>query len=145
MGRTVFVLSIALLCGVAMGSDSPKEYDGRTEVAGIEGTWRLTEAAVGGRSGFTIVTQVIFFRSGLVKINGRGDTERGNYRIDRTPNPLHLDWMPSNGDFKGQTLKFIYQIDGDTLRMARMDSDLSLHPQGFNGEDVLVETYKRVR
>ncbi len=38
MRRTILLLAGVLLSAVALGSDSPKEYDDRTEVAGIEGT-----------------------------------------------------------------------------------------------------------
>ena len=44
---------------------------------------------------------------------GDGKTWRGKYRIETTYNPPHLDWIQANGD-----IKYIYQIDGDTLRIA---------------------------
>jgi hypothetical protein len=39
MRRTIVLLAGVLLSVVALGSDSPKEYDDRTEVVDIEGTW----------------------------------------------------------------------------------------------------------
>ena len=42
------------------------------------------------------------------------------------------------------TVKYIYQIDGDTLRIARTMND-EQRPQGFNDKGVFISTYKRVK
>ena len=68
----------------------------------------------------------------------------GNYRIDPTQKPSHLD-----NDSRGITIKSNYQIDGDTLSIATFSLAFvgkdGRRPQGFNDESVLVEIYKRVK
>jgi uncharacterized protein (TIGR03067 family) len=146
MRRTVLVLAGVLLATVALGSDLPKEYDGSTETDGIGRTLRLTDAECNGQK-MDFFECVLTCRVGTYTANHKdGDTLRGSYRIDTTRKPPHLDWMPSNGVYVGQTRKFICQIDGNTLRIASMASLGDLRrPQGFNDRDVLVETYKRVK
>ena len=40
MRRTLLLLVGVLLSGMALGSDSPKEYDDATQIDGLEGTWQ---------------------------------------------------------------------------------------------------------
>jgi hypothetical protein len=54
--------------------------------------------------------------------------------------------MPSDGILAGQTLTFIYQLDGDILREAGLPGeDYKRRPQGFRDKGVEVATYKRVK
>ena len=78
--------------------------------------------------------------------DSNGDTLRGSYRIVSSPNVGRLDWMPSDGILAGQTLTFIYQLDGDILREAGLPGeDYKRRPQGFRDKGVEVATYKRVK
>jgi uncharacterized protein (TIGR03067 family) len=146
MRRTLCLLA-ALLALPLLGSDAPKEYDGATQPDELEGTWRLTEFAFEDRK------QALDFQS-VLTLRGRtyrrddsdGDTFRGSYRTDLSHQPSHIDWMPSKGHFAGRTLKFIYQLDGDTLREAGFpDEDYARRPRGFKDNGVEVWTYKRVK
>ena len=139
MRRIVCLSAGALLCAVALGSDSPKEYDNRAEESGIEGTWRWTTA-----SGHPVV--LTCHSGGFTSAVGNVVLGRGSYRIDPGRNPHFLDKMPTYGPYKGVTVKCLYQIDsGGALRIAYIPLDPEQRPQWFTGEGVEVETYKRVR
>ena len=140
MRRTMLLLS-ALVVLALLGSDSRKEYDDRTVYLGIEGTWRLTEIGTKDWRINAPVQRVETFRDETCTFKwDDGDTWRGNYRIDSTHKPLHFDLIPIGG----RSLMYIYQIDGDTLRMAHF-ANLQERPQGFSDEGVSIETYKRVK
>ena len=144
MRRTILLLAGVLLSAVALGSDSPKEYDDRTEYVGIEGTWRLTRIESNGEKDNSPGNEVITFLSGTYTNNSGGDTRRGTYRADPTRKPPHLNLMPSIGPYKGQTIKKIYQLDGDMLRIGSQ-MPISQRTQGFNDPSTYVEIYKRVK
>jgi len=130
MRRTILLLAGVLLCVVALGSDSPKEYDDKTENVGIEGRWRLTE--------------IIDWNGEKQGIQDMRPFRFENYRIDKNHNPPHLD--RSFADFKGRTFRFIYQLDGDTLRIAGNErGNFGRRPEGFNDIGNYVWTYKRVK
>ncbi len=135
MRRTILLLVGVLLCVVALGSDSPKEYDDKTAVIGIDGTWQLD----GNQENLMICHSRVWTID-----NGNGDPWGGTCRTDPTRKPAHLDWLFASGTYKGKTFKFIYQIDGDTLRMATMRNDWE-RPQTFSDRDIVVWTYKRVK
>lgn len=144
MRRTTLLLS-ALLVLSLLGSDSSREYDGATEFVGIEGTWRETGFEANGQkinNNFEVVTT---YRSGTFTIVSPGPSA-GSYRIDHSRNPPQLEWLPSSGAHKGKTIKWIYQIDGDTLKIACLVHEYEKRPpQGFDEKDLYVYTHKRVK
>ena len=66
--RRLSLLPAALFVVSLFGSDSPKEYDDKTEIVGIEGTWRLIEMGVqrGRRAKYEALI-VMKFRSGTIR------------------------------------------------------------------------------
>jgi uncharacterized protein (TIGR03067 family) len=141
--RCLSLLSTALLMLPLLGSDSPKEYDDKMESVGIEGTWRLIEIELSGvKATPTQVVQTYCRRTYTSTINGT--TSGGDYRIDSTCHPHHLDEIASTGPSKGETFKYIYQFDGDTLKIAYLPFG-NPRPQGFNDKHIAVWTYKRVK
>jgi uncharacterized protein (TIGR03067 family) len=148
MRRIVRLLAGVLLVLPSLASDSPRGYDdGVMEEDSIEGTWQWTDDELDGRKVESNLQEVLTFRSGTYSSNySDGDTFRGSYRLEPTRKPPHLDEVPSNGPYRGQTVKYIYQRDRDTLRIAFMAAeDDRRRPQGFNDKGVYVETYKRVK
>jgi uncharacterized protein (TIGR03067 family) len=146
MRRLICLLAGVLFCVVALGSDSPKEYDDRTEAVAIEGDWRLTEFEFKGAKATPSVHGVLTYRGGIFSLKYGGiESLGGTYRIDATQKPPHIDWIPASGELKGKALLLIYQIDGDTLRLGFMTGGAWSRPQGFNGDGVAFETYKRVK
>jgi uncharacterized protein (TIGR03067 family) len=137
MRRSILVLTGVLLSVVALGSDSPKEYDDRTEAIGIDGTWRMV----------TSEKNVMTCYSGTWTMNdGGGEPWRGTYRIGPAHKPCQLDRYYANGPYGGKAYKFIYQIDGETLRIGGMiDFNDRQRPQDFNDKGVSVWIYKRVK
>ena len=149
MRRTVYSVCAVLLVVVGLGSNSTKDYDDRTELNNIQGGWRLTKLESNGKEFHlgSIQNSVRIYRSGAcTDRSGIGDRFIGHYRVDPSRKPAHLDMILSFGPRKGETLKCIYQIDGDTLRTAFMEGGNDMRrPQGFNDKDIVVYTYKRVK
>jgi uncharacterized protein (TIGR03067 family) len=147
MRRIIWLLAGVLLAGVALGSDAPKEYDGAIEEPSIEGTWEYTRAEYDGildKSGDRVV--VTFCRGIYTTNRGDGDTIRATYRLDPARKPRHLDWCPTSGKLRGQTLRCIYAVEGDTLRVANMmDDDDFRRPQGFNDKGLFISVFRRVK
>ena len=142
MRRTMLLLAGVLLSVVALGSDSPKEYDDKVNADEIEGTWQWTEfeGELFGMKYHPTHYSEMTLRNGIFKLTV--PEWHGRYRLDPTHKPAHLDWMPANR----QTLKFIYQIDGDTLKIAGFPHEPTKpRPQAVNDKGVTVWTYKRVK
>ena len=134
MRRTVCLLA-ALLVLPALGSDTPKEYDEKITLDELDGVWRAT--------GFG--QEEMTCRGGDFAVEVGIDIIRGKYRSDNSCNPRHLDMIPSNSIAAGHTFNFIYQIDGDTLRIAGFRVRRTERPRGFDDENAFIEIYKRVK
>jgi len=92
MRRTILLLAGVLLCVVALGSDSPKEYDDRTVYCGIEGTWQLAKVELGGRNEEPACQSVMSFHAGTWELKeSDGGWYKGTYCTDSTQKPPHLD------------------------------------------------------
>ena len=142
--RRLSVLFAVLFVVLLFGSDSPKGYDDATEANNIEGTWRLTE--INGDDGVSESHRYVTYHSGTYTIDWNvGDLWHGRYKIEPNRKPPHLDLIPSSGFLKGQTIKGIYQLDGDKLRIAVMPGGEGPRPWGFNDKGVHIETYRRVK
>ena len=144
MRRTTLLFAILLVVPL-LGSDSPKEYDDVTVNGGIEGTWRETGFEANVRKIELNFEVVKTYRSGTFTIVSPGPSA-GSYRIDHSRNPPELDWIPTSGVHKGKTIKWIYQIDGDTLKIACLANEYEKRPpNGFDDKGLYVYTYKRVK
>lgn len=144
MRRTILLAGV-LLSVVALGSDSPKEYDDRAEVADIEGAWQWTEVSLNGRKENPPLEQVMICRSGTYTFKYSYGSAEGCYRIDLTRKPPHFDWILPDGPTKGKTIKCIYQIERDTLRIAAIAQFDGDRPKGFDDKGVIVWTYRRLK
>ena len=76
---------------------------------------------------------------------GYGHPDRGTYRIASDGKLSHFDRVPVFGPFPCVSAKCIFQIDGDTLRIASLPGRDNERPREFDDEDVIIETYKRVK
>jgi uncharacterized protein (TIGR03067 family) len=144
MRRTALLL-VGLLSVMVQATESPKEYNDKTEIADIEGTWQLIECECNGAK-VEMSGEVMTFRSGTYTyLYSDGEMRRGNYCIDTTRKPPHLDLLPSKGPYKGQTLTNIYQVDGDKLEWAQALDERDPRPEKFTDRNVEIYRYKRVK
>lgn len=147
MRRLLFLFAVLFVLPL-LGSDSPKEYDDRATRNDLEGRWELVEHHYKGvKQELLPHSTMLTFHSTTSDFElGRGDSWpgpwRGIYRSDATCHPAQLDWTLKAWKL---TLKQIYRVDGDTLKVARNPDDFDKRPQGFGDKDLEIETYRRVR
>jgi uncharacterized protein (TIGR03067 family) len=141
MRRFVSLLTVALLVVPSLGSDEPKEYDGAVHEAGLQGRWRRVAAEFGGRSNLDPGSWVYSFRGGTYAISCNGDVlQTGTYTADAGRLPAHLDFLSGPGN--EETWKYIYRVEGDTLRIANMPGG-QVRPHAFDQKGVVLTTYER--
>jgi uncharacterized protein (TIGR03067 family) len=140
MRRIVFLLAV-----LALASASPKEYDDKTECVSIEGAWELIEWEGLGVVCTTDKSTRTYHGGTYINTKGNSETDRGSYRFNQAIKPPHLDYVPACGQRKGETIRCIYRIEGNILKVARMPAKQDApRPHGFDDIDVVIFTYKRV-
>jgi uncharacterized protein (TIGR03067 family) len=70
---------------------------------------------------------------------------RGRYRVDPAHTPPRLEVIPDQGQFRGQTIRSIYQVEGGTLRAACRTEEPTRRPNTFHDESLSIVVYKRVK
>jgi uncharacterized protein (TIGR03067 family) len=142
--RSLCLLIAALLVVPLAGSNSPKEYDDRTEMDSLEGSWRMVAINDEGKDRTPSVERCIkTFRGGKWSYseNGRPSTA-GTYTTDKKRMPGILD--ESYELNPGRTRKCIYRIERDTLRIAfRLRND-GVRPTNFDENGLYIMTWKRL-
>ena len=155
MRQFVYLPAGVLLCVTALGSDSPKEYDGRTQVPNpLQGRWRPLKVEVADKKGGKIIcvgpewADVVFKDEKYVW--GWGDqysrltASQGICTFDCSRSPGRLDLADTTGAAAGETRRCIYRFDGETLEIASTTGEPANRPESFAG-GVTVYTLKRAK
>jgi uncharacterized protein (TIGR03067 family) len=143
--RRVVPFFVVLVVVPLFGSGAPQEYDDRTEYTALEGVWRLTECTQDGDQMPSIRRPTVITLRGGKFTYDDGHIKRGSYRAANAGKLCHLDKVPIFGPYPCSPARCIYQIDGDTLRIAGFPGNSDKRPRGFEDENLIIEIYKRVK
>ena len=143
MRRIVWLVAGVLLVVLGSGSDAPKDYDGAMGQDELEGSWRMVAVEYCGRDQPVPVKGAWTYRRG--KFTPPLANREGVYKADPSRKPARLDETELCGQWKGKTWKSIYEVEGDTLRIATMSKGEE-RPKNFDDKkDLFIATYKRVK
>lgn len=145
--RRVFMFFTGFFALLLLGSGTPNDSDDGTESVSIEGTWQQTALERDGQKELSSSKTLLVVHGGsLTYIYSDGEKVKGSYHIDSSHKYLYLDWLPTNGTDRDQMTFFIYQIHGDTLRIAGIIGEYrTKRPHAFIDDGVFVKTFKRVK
>src|SRR5262245_41728296 len=134
--RRPTLLFAVLMVFPLLGSNSPRwADDAAVEMQNLEGSWRLVEYEVAGAVRQMPDGMIMtYYRREVAwwPPSGGGPNEiMGTYCAEPNTRPARLDRMDTGGFHKGKTWRSIYQIDGDTLRVAYKTSGAE-RPKGFD-------------
>jgi uncharacterized protein (TIGR03067 family) len=118
MRRTLLLLIGVLFSVMALASDSPKDYDDATQIDGLEGTWQAVSVENTGGSFRTPPQWCMIFHAGKYTWTGLGIAPKGSYKVDVSKKPARLDITCADLPAAEDTMKCIYRIDGDILKIA---------------------------
>src|SRR5262249_53534181 len=129
----------------SLGSVEPKGYDGAAEADDIQGTWASESYGRGRDAGEWAGWTLTFFRGGyefrMMRLEYR---ESGTYRAGLHRGAHHLDLTPATQNESFIPAKNLYQVSGDTLRLAWAPKG-DRRPAAFDEEGAVVVTFKRVK
>jgi uncharacterized protein (TIGR03067 family) len=145
MRRSVYFLCTVLLAVAGLGSDSPREYDDAVKEDNIEGVWCVVANGEDGIQNPFKGDGVQTFRGGKWTYTLGGHfLYDGVYVIDDSRQPRCLEERVTVGATKGETRKYIYRVDGNTLRMAFSRNDPLKPPKSFDERGVFLIVWERV-
>ncbi len=110
---------LAVGAGLLAGADVPKKDVGEDRDR-LQGTWMMASVVLDGMG-----VPEEDARKGRLDVEGAvykvtlGVTIASTFRIDATRNPKQIDFTFTDGPQKGQTVRGIYEFDGEIYRMCR--------------------------
>jgi uncharacterized protein (TIGR03067 family) len=118
----VSLLIVVTASLVAVPDKAPKKAPVQKEMKKLEGTWTVASMESRGRKRTAAMIERMNYRMTV-----KGDTYSWEVRnrktigatikLDTKKNPKTMDLLVTEGTLKGQTMRAIYTLDGDTLKI----------------------------
>jgi uncharacterized protein (TIGR03067 family) len=145
MGRSVHILLGLIVVGFAASRECKAE-EAKNE---LEGTWVMVSVERDGRAIRPQTNlKMIYTADKFVLKSGDDVVVAGTIKLDSTKKPKTIDTTYTEGPNKGQTLKGIYEVDGDTAKFCRAGAPDQDRPSEFKtkvGSGGLFSVYKRAK
>jgi uncharacterized protein (TIGR03067 family) len=136
--RTLLVLSVVVaLCGLSRAAEKADALGGKWEIVSLERDGKADDALKGAirvheGDKYTVTPK-------------EGKAITGTFKLDAAAKPKTLDMMPGEGRYKGKTLLGIYELEGDTLKVAFAEPGKD-RPTDFTPKaGVVVAVHKRLK
>ena len=122
---------LALVVGFLVGAEDPKKDKGKKDATVLEGTWVVISVMADGKERDEGKDAQLVFKGKTVTHKTKDNEEKGTFTAD--PKKKTFDLTPSDGPKKGMTLKGIYQLKGDELKMCFQPQGKD-RPKDFNAQ-----------
>ncbi len=112
--------SLALLGGLALAADAPKDDPAKADTDKFTGTWSIVSLEVDGKkeSDDQLKSMKVVFEPGKYTFTKDGNTvETGTYKLDPSQKPKAIESTPADGKDKGKIFLGIYELDGDNNKV----------------------------
>jgi uncharacterized protein (TIGR03067 family) len=127
-----------LVVGLLVAADDKKD-DVKDK---LKGTWTVVSMERDGKKApdDEIKGMSLTFDGDKVTFKHGNDTKMGTIKVDAGQKPAHLDLTPA--DQKDKTMKMVFEVDGDTLKIGGAKKEDGPRPKGFDDAEVKI-TLKR--
>jgi uncharacterized protein (TIGR03067 family) len=113
----------------AAADDKP---DVKAEKEKLRGEWKVTSAKRSGQDSDKPVGDVVKFDDDkFIVPNG----ERSEYKLDPSKKPKQIDITPLDGKEKGKTIRGVYELDGDKLKLHVAYPDSTERPTDLESKE----------
>lgn len=131
----MILLTIGLVLGISQARADDKEDKEK-----LQGEWSQVSFELNGKSGKIPDAKYKFEGNNFYATSSSGGDGEGTFAIDSSKKPKRIDLTG-----KGQLLKAIYELDGDTLKVCIGDPPSERPTEFKSAEKVIVMTFKRVK
>jgi uncharacterized protein (TIGR03067 family) len=131
---------LSCVCAMFLGAAAFDQGDaaGKKDHQGLQGTWRVTKfVSAGKEEPLDLAKKITIIIEGdkvIFKLDADVISE-STMKLDATKKPKHMDATRTSGSEKGQIRLGIYELNGDTLKIAGFDSDVALKKRPASFDD----------
>jgi uncharacterized protein (TIGR03067 family) len=122
---------VATLLAVCLLAATPRE-DKKAEVK-LEGIWAIKKLSTRGREAPSLPEEaVVEFTKDFMTMKVMGpEIKLGTYAINIDKKPAELDIVRQEGEQKGKTVKAIFSLEGDALKICLAEAPSGPRPTDF--------------
>lgn len=135
--RPALALILCLtLSALTRAGDADRGANGRSDQQLLQGTWKVVKRVKNGATEDPAEhpTTLKFSGKAITETRDGKPAQKGAYTIDDSKTPKRITLTGKAGDNAGKTFEAIYEIDGDTLKLAySFGENASIPPKDFAG------------
>jgi uncharacterized protein (TIGR03067 family) len=144
--------TILTLLGTALlvAAQDPPKPDAKAEMKKMEGTWTFEKSVANGMEGIPAedLKKARLYIKGdkrTIKVEEEVLAE-SQYTLDPSSKPKKITIKVLTGGLEGKELKGIYELEGDTLKIAvGLEGEMPKDFESKEGSNVLLQVFKRVK
>lgn len=132
----VSILLCLSLCVLTRAEDADRGANGRSDHQLLEGTWKVVKRMKNGadEDASAHPTTLTITAKEITETRDGQTGQEGTYTLDPSAKPKRITFVGKTGDNAGKTFEGIYEIDGNTLKLAYSFGDnASTPPKDFSG------------
>jgi uncharacterized protein (TIGR03067 family) len=135
--RTALALLLCFaLSALTRAEDADRGANGRSDQQLLQGTWKVVKRVKNGAAEDPAEhpTTLKFSGKAITETRDGKPAQEGAYTLDETKTPRRITLTGKAGDNAGKTFEAIYEIEGNTLKLAYSFGDnASTPPKDFTG------------
>jgi|SRR4051794_31095212 len=140
---------LVLAAGLLAAADVPKGGAGKDDLKRLQGTWSTVSVERGGVAAPEEEARKIKLtvRGNQYTLTGEEEPIEGTLELNPARRPKELDAVRNKGPDAGKTIKGIYELKGDTLRVC-LGAPGKSRPTGFDtgrGGGEMLYVHKRAK
>jgi uncharacterized protein (TIGR03067 family) len=136
-------LVILVLTGVAFAADDAKS---KPDAEAIRGKWKAVAVeAEGQKVPLDNELFIEFDADSVAKLKDGAKTDPSDYTLAADKTPKEVDFKPKAGEDAGKTLKGIYELKDDSLKICFAKPDVERPKEIKAAEGVIFATFERVK
>lgn len=135
MMKCLFVLFVV---AAPLPAEDKKPIDDKAK---LQGTWTVEAFEIDGKKlpATDIPLKSLIFEAGKLTVKRVDDTKSTTFKLNAAQKPPQIDITPDGADM---VVKFLYQLDGDTLKLYGPKNDTDDRPASYEAAPLIV-TLKR--
>jgi uncharacterized protein (TIGR03067 family) len=132
--------------GLALTADAVPGDATKKDLDAMQGVWQVVSLEIDGKA--LPEDQFKAFKLTIKGDKGShpgddGKTEEATLKLDASKKPKTIDIMPLTGSDKGKTIRGIYSLEGDTLKVCANHNGDARPTEFKGGKDIVLFTMKR--
>jgi uncharacterized protein (TIGR03067 family) len=97
----------------------------------LTGTWTITSGIMNGEETAVMNGTTFTFKNGKLTMSIGVEEHQASYKLDASKKPAEIDIVPVEGSERGKTIKGIFSVTGEELKLCIPNAEDGARPKEF--------------